>query len=134
MLSRKEKEKILLKALDLKVGDKINVENFLSHGIYEIVDAGDFYELKNECNGGISRSVSMLVICDYTKKVDKVGHKLCDSYKKCTECPLGVLAWTCTGKHKETLFANLDLMKVEDNEVYKLLLDRLNKEVENVNK
>lgn len=59
MLSRKEKETKILDALNLKVGDKIMLLEV--DAIYEIVDVGQCYELRNIDNRGITLGVTILI-------------------------------------------------------------------------
>lgn len=128
MLSRKEKETMLLSMLNLKVGDEVRILN--TNGTYRIEDVGAYYKLKNIIPNKLPYYVNVLVLNDYVK-VGVIGDTLCGDYKMCKKCPLRAVSWNCGDNEKTTLFDNLKGLEKEDKDIFNFLIDRLNKEVNN---
>lgn len=137
-MTRKEKEKLLLDGLGLKVGDKITIpQSFYKD--YEIIELKDKYALKtleksNIDNFPFDNEISTLLHYDFTKinSKKKKGELLCGDFDYCINCPLYSLR--CGGT---SAYSNLyDILEYDKNhwnipeEVYKIYTKILDGEVE----
>lgn len=137
-MNRKEKEKILLDGLGLKVGDKITItQSFYKD--YEIIELEDKYALKtleksNIGNFPFDNVISTLLHYDFTKITPKKkkGELRCSNIRDCDNCPLYSLY--CDSSTTEIVLYDI-LEKTNeycklDPRVYKVYKEILDEEVE----
>lgn len=122
-MTRKEKEKLLLDALGLKVGDVVCIKPTSKE--YEIEESDTYFELNSKENLGMS--ISILLHFDFEKIVTKKKKGELKCYKMmCSKCPL--YSMNC-GKFDtgSSLYAGLESMKdcmpCKVYEEYKKVLD-----------
>ncbi len=130
-MTRKEKEKILLDGLGLKVGDKIKVKYFLRFETLEIEEETNCYSLlgKNgddECRYGIT----ILVGEDFEKVKEPKRYKdmKCDELD-CMKCPLAHISGFCKCRTPQEKLDSLEL-DPEEREFYQKRINREYKEEE----
>ena len=127
-MRRKEKEKLVLDALGLKVGDIVSI-NYIDnlYTEYRVEEEKYSYSLSNKVYKDCKINISVLLVNDYkvvTQKKTK-GELICESVR-CVWCPLYSL--NCdTDTVKNTLYTQLECLK-EDMpckayEEYKKVLD-----------
>ena len=136
MMTRKEKEKILLDGLELRVGDRIEFLNDTNE-TFTIIENEEYYFLKNNSNRIsdlplISLIVSEFTIISYHQKT--YGEYKCGEIKYCSKCPLNYLNCCIHYDNPITLFECLDLsIKDHNSKIYKAFHDELDKVVEDEN-
>lgn len=116
----------LMKAMGLKVGDRIKVKNR-----YYTIEINNLSGLPVYANDKKYLHIAYLL----DKEIEilptpkRVGDRICDQF--CAGCPLIVLQCFSEAKEKKSLFLVLDetLNRHVDQEIYDLLKDRLDKEV-----
>lgn len=126
-MTRKEKEKLLINALGLKVGDIINL-NFYGDYInnLRVVEEEDRYKLYGECEYH-KINISILIVHDYNTVKKTKGELKCSSFESCHKCPLYTLH--CENGLKDHLYdileATKDYYKLDPRiyEAYKSVLD-----------
>ena len=124
----------LMKAMGLKVGDRVKVKTILKDDediIYTIDNTGGC--LLGKDDGYYNLFVLMDREYEILPRPKRVGDLKCDDFKLCDEgCPLEWLCWNCNIVHensKNTLYDVLKLHEIDDKEVYDLFKARLDKEV-----
>lgn len=115
----------LAKAMGLKVGDRIKLEN---GEIAEVIEDYDLWFESSELKryGLYTISGQNFEILPRKKKV---GEKLCMDFD-CNKCPLFVI--NCNNSINSSLYEKLEqtFADVNDDELYNILKARLDKEVE----
>lgn len=134
-MNRREKEKLLLDALGLKVGDKVKIHD----DIYKIEEAEDedVYELQNITGNRNICDLIILIFCDFEKiePKKKYGNVVCVDIQ-CHCCPLFMIDCRCEDKCHHTLYeildSTFDTLRISKNcNLYKALKEELDKEVDN---
>ena len=122
--------KDLMKAMGLKVGDRVKTkDNF----IFEIVK-NNFYILKGiniPENRGLEFLIDLEV--DILPRPKRIGDLKCKDFE-CSSCPIRTICINNSlGSEQDTLFETLEAYKKKDyldQEIYDILKARLDKEVE----
>lgn len=110
----------LLKAMKLSIGDKIRLNNI----IYTITTIDGKIICKSDTT---TKKLSAFIDTDYTK-VSTVGDTKCKG--NCEECPLYAIC-VCDedGDILYNILENYEIKRY-DKEIYNILINRLNKEIE----
>lgn len=132
-MTRKEKEKLVLDALGLKVGDIVNIKfSNIENKEYEIKKYDYYFALDGEG----TLSISSLLNFDFEKIVakKKKGEMKCEGMSTdngCKNCPLKTLYRCGCSNKTETVNDCLESIKEYiDPRVYEAYKDALNDEVE----
>lgn len=132
-MTRKQKEKMVLDTLGLKVGDVVELTYFDAPNepyIYKIIEEDERYALEAEVND--LRSIGILLYYDFTKLIPKKkkGQLLCGEIH-CQNCPLFLLK--CHNDGSDVLYDILESTNKYyklDTRIYEAYKSILNDEVE----
>ena len=119
----------LMKAMGLKVGDKVKIKYKYGDEICVVTKQNKNILLVNE---SLIQCISNILDYDYEilPKPKRVGDLKCDDFD-CVHCPLKFICclneWGI--KTNENLFSVLEKFECDDKEIYELLKNRLSKEV-----
>lgn len=129
-MTRKEKEKILLDGLELRVGDRIQFLNDTNE-TFTIKENEEYYYLKNNSNRIHDLPIMKLIICEFTIiafHLKTYGEYICKEIK-CSKCPLR--NFRCIGNTRNTIYQILENSK--NSEDYSYLKSKLDRVVEDEN-
>lgn len=133
-MTRKEKEKILLDGLGLKIGDVVEIRDSVSMICnFKIEEEKKCYSLYSE---GFYLNITTLINCDFQKLSPKKrkGELKCNGVSMdngCKNCPLRTLFRCGCSSKTETVNDCLESVKEDlDPRVYEAYKNALNEEVE----
>lgn len=110
----------LLKAMKLAIGDKIKLNNI----VYTITTIDGKIICKSDTT---TKKLSAFIDTDYTK-LSTIGDTICEG--NCEKCP--IYAICVCDEYRDTLYNILYSYEIAhyDKEIYNILINRLNKEIE----
>jgi hypothetical protein len=110
----------LLKSMKLSIGDKIKLNGI----VYTITTIDNKIVCKSDTT---TKKLSTFIDTDYVK-LSTVGDTMCEG--NCEKCPLYAIC-LCDG-YIDTLYNILNSYEIKqyDREIYDILINRLNKEIE----